>query len=135
MRLYLDASAIIYSVEGVSEFKSIVRDEISRALTSGGVLITSRVSRMECRVKPLREGNTATLSYYDLFFSSRDLVIAELTEEIVESATDLRVKYNFKALDALHVATAMQERVDAVLTGDAGFLRCTDVRVKLVKLP
>lgn len=133
MRLYLDASAIIYSVEGVAAVRSALRQEISEALTLGGVLLTSRLSRMECRVKPLRDGNADLLIHYDSFFGSRELVIAELTAEVVERATELRVKYNFKVPDALHVATAIHECADVVLTGDAGFLRCTDVRVKLVK--
>jgi len=61
MRLYLDANPIIYSIEGVPEFRQVALDWIERAEAAEGVVITSRLSRLECRVKPLRDENTELL--------------------------------------------------------------------------
>ena len=49
MRLYLDANPIIYSIEGVPHFRQASLDWIARA-EADGVVITSRLSRLECRV-------------------------------------------------------------------------------------
>lgn len=47
---YVDANCIIYLVEGSAE----LREQVSRRLTQGELLCTSRLSRLECRTKPLR---------------------------------------------------------------------------------
>jgi hypothetical protein len=47
MRLYLDASAIIYSVEGLPGFQAGVADWV-QVEAAAGLLITSRLSLLEC---------------------------------------------------------------------------------------
>jgi uncharacterized protein len=128
MKLYLDACAIIYAVEGNPALRSATRDVINKILP-GGSLITSRLSRLECRVKPLRDKNSALLDRYELVFGSREMSIIELSTEVVERATDLRATYNFKAPDALHLASAIHEKADVFLTGDAGLERCSEIKI------
>src|SRR5438552_3860958 len=104
MVLYLDASTIIYSVEAASPFRDIVLDRIARALASpGAAAITSRLSRLECRVKPLRDGDPRLLTEYDNVFTHGSLHIVEIGSAVVERATELRVRYRFKTPDALHL--------------------------------
>ena len=55
MRYYLDAAPIIYLVEQIQPFASAVR---SRLTTTGLVLVTSELARLECRVKPLRNSDS-----------------------------------------------------------------------------
>ena len=59
MRLYLDANAIIYGVESSPPLRRRVAAWIRQALAdeASGLLITSALSTLECRVKPLREGS------------------------------------------------------------------------------
>src|SRR6266849_1560392 len=78
MRLYLDANPIIYSIEGVPEFRLAALSWIERAEAAQGAVITSRLSRLECRVKPLREGNSALLEQFDGFFSRGGLEIVDV---------------------------------------------------------
>lgn len=42
-----------------------------------GSLVTSRLTRLECRSKPLRAGDLATLAQFDVFFAGVELVLAE----------------------------------------------------------
>jgi hypothetical protein len=79
MRLYLDASPIIYSIEGVPEFRAAALGWLERAEAVGGAVITSRLSRLECRVKPLRDGNTELLARFEGFFAREGLELAEIT--------------------------------------------------------
>ena len=63
MLVLLDASAIIYLLEGDPETRQAVRDTL-RSLHGEGdppSLSVSALSRLECRVRPLREGDTASL--------------------------------------------------------------------------
>jgi hypothetical protein len=52
MRLYLDTAPVIYVVEQVLPFFPVVHTRLS---ASGIVLGASVLTRMECRVRPVRE--------------------------------------------------------------------------------
>ena len=132
-RLYLDACCIIYLVEAIAPFQQVVRRRVVRHRAEpDAVLVTSRLSRLECRVAPLRDGDDRLLGQYDGFFGARRVVVAEVTADVVELATVLRARHRFKTPDALHLATAIEQRVDAFLTGDAELARCTDLNVEVL---
>jgi hypothetical protein len=54
VRLYLDTAPVIYTVEQVPGYASAVDVQLSAPEL---VLVASDLTRMECRVKPLRDGN------------------------------------------------------------------------------
>ncbi len=132
MRLYLDASAIIYAVEGAASVRQTVLDHIRQVENSRGKVLTSRLSRLECRVHPLRRNDAALLAVYDHFFARHSLDVGDITSSVIERATDLRARLNLKTPDAIHVATAIELQADVILTGDRDFTRCTDVNVVVV---
>jgi predicted nucleic acid-binding protein len=129
MRLYLDASAIIYSLEGASAVREAAVRVIEQAEAAPCAVITSRLSRLECRVKPLRDGRQDVLALHDAFFSRPGLVLADVSAGVIERATELRARHGFKTPDALHLATALIEGADSFLTGDGALARCPDLRV------
>ena len=134
MRLYLDANSIIYAVEAIAPFHTAVVTRMLEAEgTENGALITSRLSRLECRTKPLREGRADLLAAFDQFFSRRLMIVADVSAAAVERATELRARYGFKTPDALHLATAIEERADRFLTGDEGLHRCTEIEVEVLR--
>ena len=132
MNIYLDASAIIYGIEGTGELRVAVLAWITKAESSGGILSTSRLSRLECRVLPLRSGQTVLVAQYDEFFLRRSLNVVDIGCSVIDRATDLRVRYGLKTPDAIHVATAMECGADLILTGDRDMMRFKDIRVELV---
>ncbi len=134
-RVYLDASCIVYLIEAASPFHAAVVARVARDRTDpSAVVITSRLSRLECRVRPLREGNSTLLSAYDAFFSSARLIVAEVNAAVIERATDLRAHHGFKSPDAIHLATAIDEGASAFLTGDAQLVRCAELNVEVLTL-
>lgn len=96
------------------------------------VRIGSRLTRLECRTRPLRAGDLATLAQFDVFFAGIELVWVDVSPPVIERATDLRTKYNLKTPDALHYATAVEAGAVAFLTGDRALSRCSEVRVELL---
>ncbi|MGA2439377.1 MAG: type II toxin-antitoxin system VapC family toxin [Tepidisphaeraceae bacterium] len=133
MRLYLDSSTIVYCLESALPFRQKALARVTQAEgIAGGMLLTSRLSRLECRVKPLRDGNTTLLAIYDEFFTRGSLRVIEIGPGIVERATELRVRYGLKTPDAIHVATAIEEHADAFLTGDRDLRRCGEVAVEVL---
>ena len=134
-RIYLDASAIIYFVEAESLFHAAARQSVERFRGDPqSRLMTSRLSRLECRVKPLRDSDQTLLAKYDAFFRRRRLIVGDVTAHIIERATELRARHRFKTPDAIHLATAIAEHADLFLTGDNDLRRCTDVQVDVLQL-
>lgn len=134
MRLYLDASTIIYAIESSPPFRDTVIARIMQAEgTMAGIIITSRLSRLECRVKPLHEANVVLLAQYEEFFTRRLLRVAEVTAPVIERATDLRARYGLRTPDAIHLATAIEEHADQFLTGDTALVRCTEMSVEILR--
>jgi len=133
-RLYLEASCIIYLTEGTSAFTSPIRDRIREHLDApASRLVTSLRSLLECRVRPLRERDDAVLAAYDDLLGAERLEVIDINAAIIERATELRVRYGFKTPDALHLATAIDQNTDAVLTGDTDWLRCVEIAVEVIK--
>lgn len=131
--LYVDSCCIIYLIEATSPFHARVAQRLMKhSATPTALLVTSRLARLECRTKPLRDNDAALLARYETFFGAQRLRLLDLSPEVIERATELRVKYGFKTPDALHLATAIIERVDVVLTGDRELERCTEVRIEVI---
>lgn len=97
-----------------------------------GSLVASRLARLECRSKPLRAGDTATLAQFEVFFAGVELTLIEVSATVIERATDLRAKYNLKTPDALHYATAVEVGATVFLTGDRTLARCSEVPVEVL---
>ena len=94
-------------------------------------LAVSRLSVLECRVKPLREGNAALFKRYDDFFAS--VRIVELSAAVVDAATLLRARDGLKTPDALQAASALVASERPVfVTADAGFAKVSGLDVRLI---
>ncbi|MBI4519041.1 MAG: type II toxin-antitoxin system VapC family toxin [Deltaproteobacteria bacterium] len=132
-RLYLDACCIIYLIEAANPFHAAVLARLKQhGKDRSARIVTSQLSRLECRVRPLRDKDTGLLARYDKFFSARRLVLAELTPAVIDQATELRAKYGFKTPDAIHLATAIDDGTDVFLTGDTTLQRCAEAKVEIV---
>jgi predicted nucleic acid-binding protein len=133
-RLYLDASCIIYLIESENPFHDKVASRLDRYRSNPEAsLMTSRLSRLECRTCPLRDGDARLLATYDAFFSAARLTLGEVDAAVIERATALRAQYGFRTPDAIHLATAIEGRADLVLTGDTTFSRCKEVAVEVLE--
>jgi predicted nucleic acid-binding protein len=122
--IYADASAIMRLVDGDEPARQRVETLLRQ---HGGNVATSVISMIECRSKPLRNGDTQRVSAYDAFFSSRDLTLFPVDSAVAERATQLRAKYNPKTPDAIHIATAAVHGASLVVTTDHDFARCRDL--------
>ena len=135
MTLFLDANVIIYLIEGSQYFHERAAEKITRHLRTdkSAQLAVSRLSWLECRVRPLRERNRKALNAYESFFSEPDLIIVDLTAPVVEAAAQIRAELKFSTPDALQAASALQ-MPGAVLTlsNDARFAKVSGLTVETV---
>jgi predicted nucleic acid-binding protein len=129
----LDACALIYRFEGAVKFRTAAMELMAQlsAQQTSVELAVSRLSVLECRVKPLREGNAALLKRYDDFFAS--VRIVELSAAVVDAATLLRARDGLKTPDALQAASALVASERPVfVTADAGFAKVSGLDVRLI---
>ena len=135
MTLFLDANIIIYRVETVEPFNqqvlAIVQELV--ALYPHAGFAVSRLSMMECLVKPLRDQNNADVERYRGFFASSGLQIVELSSLVLETATLLRARYGLRTPDAIQAASAMSIKGPVTfLTGDKQLAKVPGLNVRLV---
>ena len=135
MSVFLDACIIIYRVETVAPFNTRF-ETLWRSLMSqghGSELAISRLTLLECRVKPLRDGNDALLAKYDGFFTAGGITIVELDAAVVDLATDLRARHGLRTPDALQAASCLVRQPEApFVTADSTFLRVKNLDVRLL---
>lgn len=126
-RVYLDAVVWIYYVEQRTPWHARIH---TRLATNPVQIVVSDLTRMECRVKPLRTGNASLLADFDAAFAAAELV--PITTAVFDRATRVRASYNFKTPDALHLAAAIEAGCDVILTNDHRLAAFPDITVEVV---
>lgn len=133
--VFLDASAIIYLLEGETEVRQATRT-ILAGMRSKGIepaLAVSALSLLECRIHPIRHNDQARIELFNSFFSDPGLHIVQLSLEVIEQAAQLRATHGLKTPDALQAACALElAETPPFLTGDSDFSKIKDLNVHLI---
>lgn len=135
MIAFLDASALIYLVDGDEAWSGAVQQALQElaAADPSLAIAVSRLSVLECQVGPLRRGDQASLERFDALFAQPDLLWVDLTAPVVEQATRLRALHGVRTPDALQAACCLQLGSDAVMvSGDADFRRIPTLQLRLI---
>jgi predicted nucleic acid-binding protein len=124
--IFLDACAIIYMIEGADPWATRLRNTLIRLREDDpdiGVAV-SDLSRLECRIRPIRQGQHDLLALYDAFFSTDDLTIVPLSPKIIDLATSIRARAKMRTPDALQAACCLSlPQSCRFITNDAAFER------------
>ncbi len=129
--IHADAGVIIRLIEGEAKVRAPIEARLQGIRSQRPLILTSRLSRLECRCKPLREKKDRLLRLFDAFFASPDVKLAEIDEAVVEKATELRASFGLKTPDAIHAATAILAGASEFWTADRDYLRCPELKVVL----
>ncbi|MEI7844096.1 MAG: PIN domain-containing protein [Gallionellaceae bacterium] len=135
MIAFFNASALIYLIEGAEPFATSVRAALAQAYEQHPNLgaAVSRLSWLECRVRPMRDNNHSTLAQFDAFFARSDLAWVEINQTVIELATVIRVRHGLRTPDAIQAASCLQLGDEHIFfTGDSGFQRVAGLNVKLL---
>ena len=131
--IYADSGIIMRWIEGMEDVRSPIESRWQQLAPADRVFVTSRLSRLECRCKPLREHQKELLRLYDTFFAGKELIVREIDDAVVERATELRARVGLKTPDAIHAATAILAGVAAFWTTDARFSKCSELAVEVFR--
>ncbi len=133
--IFLDACALIYRVERIAPWAGRLAQRLAELHQQfpQARLAISDLSRMECRVRPLRGGDRALLAAYDRLFGAAALEVRLLTPAVIDLATAIRARSGLRTPDALQAASCLSLPGPALfVTGDAGFRREAALAVELI---
>lgn len=121
MTLFLDANIIIYRVETVDPFNQQLLLLLQELTTkhSNTDFAVSRLSMLECLVKPLRDNNSNQIDRYRAFFVSTGLQIIEINALVIETATLLRARHGLRTPDAIQAASALSLKGPVTFLGSS----------------
>lgn len=132
MLIYCDSVILIYFFDHTGPFHGRAVARLSALRTAGDLVADSDLTRLECRMKPIRLGNASALPLFDGFFAQPDVRLVPITTAVFDRATVIRAIHNFKTVDALHLAAAVEAGCDRFLTNDARLSAFTDIPVEVL---
>jgi predicted nucleic acid-binding protein len=132
MILFLDTNVVIYVVEGNLTFAPKALTRLAAAQSAGDTFMVSDLTRMECLVGPLKSGDTAVQASFHAFFARSDVRVVGITAAVADRAAQIRATFNFKPMDALQLAAAVEHGAHVFLTADARLAPFTGLTVEIL---
>ena len=121
--VYLDTSAIIYSVERSEPYLTLLAPAWQRAEAGQFVLVCSELAIVEALVRPIREADEDLEASFRSVFAAPEVQMVPATRQIWEDTARLRAVTGLKVPDALHAATALRAECALFITNDTDFRR------------
>ncbi len=132
-KIFLDTSPFIYALEDNALYSQKVRASISEYYISQIPLCTSLLTFTEYCVVPYRENCPKKITDFESLIVDAAIDVLPLTIQVAKYASQIRAKYRgVKAMDALQLATAIQNHCDVFLTNDKQLRQVEEIRVLLV---
>jgi predicted nucleic acid-binding protein len=132
MLVYFDSVIIIYLFAHVGALNVRAVHRLTALEAAADTIAVSDLSRLECRVHPIKMGDSARLAVFDAFFARPDGRLVPITTAVFDRATQVRATHSFKLADALHLAAAIEAGCDRFLTNDTRLSRCTDITIEVL---
>jgi predicted nucleic acid-binding protein len=132
MLIYCDSMILMYFFDHTGSFQARASNRLTALAAAGDQIAVSHLVRLECRVKPIMNGDASRLARYDAFFARPDVQILPITPAVFDRATLIRATYKFKLGDSLHLAAAAASSCDRFLTNDTRLSAFTDIPVEVL---
>jgi predicted nucleic acid-binding protein len=129
VRVYIDSAPLIYLVEDVVPYAPTLE---SRLEAPDMIQVCSKLSRMECRGKPIRDRQDALLAAFDSYFADIIAEFIPLSRQVIDRATELRARYRFRTPDAIHLAAAIAGDCYLFLTNDHRLSQCSEIPIEVM---
>src|SRR5262249_34090932 len=100
MVIYCDSVILMYFFDHSGPLNVRATRRLASLAAAKDWVAVSDLVRLECRVKPVKDGDAAKLAAYDAFFAHPDVRIIPITSATFDRATLIRATYNFKLADS-----------------------------------
>ncbi len=132
MLVSLDSVVCIYAVEGAASFRARARSRLRALGAASDQPAISDLTWLECRVKPIRLGDTVALADMEAFLTGSDVVRVPLATAVYGRACRIRALHKYKLADALHLAAAVESGCGVFLTNDHRLGSFPDMAVEVL---
>lgn len=130
-RVYVDANAVIYAIERIEPYRTLLEPLWNVAATGAVVVMTSELTWLETLTKPLRDHDTQREALFRAFLTAQEVTLLPTTLMLWEAAARLR-GLGLKTPDALHAATALEQHCALFITNDPIFKRVPNLPVVIL---
>jgi uncharacterized protein len=132
MKVYLDSVILVYYLDHVGPFQMRAAARLAALRAAGDTIAVSDLVRMECRMDPIRKADNVRLARFDGFFAHADVEVVPMTTAVFDRATQIRAIYNYKTMDSINLAAALEGGCDVFLTNDLQLNRFPDLTVEIL---
>ncbi len=133
-KVFLDTAPIIYFLDNDVNFGEKARSILEEILEDGKELATSVITCTEYLTFPYRSNNREKVEAFFEFITDCDIPLYSVDIEIAKKASRIRAEYgNFKAMDALQLASACIKGCDLFLTNDKQLKQFEGIRCVTVE--
>jgi predicted nucleic acid-binding protein len=131
-RIALDTVSFIYFLERHPTYYRSAKDLFERIEKGKIEAVASTLVLTELLVPAFRaDDSSRAQDVLRLFAHFPHLTLIEVTASIAFEASRIRAKSSLRTPDALHLATALMQKVDWFVTNDKAFTRLPNLQVKI----
>ncbi len=131
--VYIDTDIVIYSVEKIEPYSSLLRPMWLAAQAGQITLISSELLLLETLVKPIQNADvTLETTFRNLLLATPEFRLISIDISILDKAAHLQAETGVKTPDAIHAATALLAECQLFLSNDKGFRRIPDLPVTIL---
>ena len=130
--VYIDANAIIYSVERIEPYHELPAPMWEEARAGRFTLASSELVLLETLIRPLREGNARLETLFRSILDAAEMNLIPATLVIWEDAARIRADRGLATSDALHAATALRSDCALFVTNDTDFRRVQELPIVIL---
>ena len=127
--VYVDANAIIYSVERVEPYRGLLAPMWEEARAGRFTLASSELVALETLIRPLRDSNARLEMLFRSILAATEMDLIPASLATWEDAARIRAETGLATPDALHAATALRAGCAAFITNDTDFRRVEGLSV------
>ncbi len=131
-KVFLDTAPFIYFIEKDSnnpQYFNNMKQFFEEGYRENKEFLTSVITMAEYFVFPYRNEKMSYIDSFHRLVDTLDMEIAEVDQEIAKKAAQIRAQYkNFKAMDALQLATACVTGCDLFLTNDKQLKQFAEIK-------
>ena len=127
--VYVDANAIIYSVEHVEPYHGLLALMREEGRAGQITLATSEFVALEALIRPLRDSNTRLEMLFRSILAAAEMDLIRASLAPWEDVARIRAESGLASPDALHASTALRAGCAAFITNDTDFRRVQSLPV------
>ena len=118
-KVFIDTAPFIYFLVNSSRYMESIGKFFTKCTKENIQIVTSTLTIEEYLVLPYSNGKVEYVDNFKRFIEYMNIEVVDIDSNIAEQGAKIRGQYkNFKAMDALQIATAIVKECDMFFTND-----------------